>query len=53
MKKYEAPRIDIVKLDDVDIIQTSGLTLQSSFNIGTQDMGKGVIVPIPTASNDD
>lgn len=50
MKKYEAPKIDVIELEVTDIIQTSagngeGGGLNANGNV--QIPSTGVVVPIP------
>ena len=35
MKKYIKPSIEVLKVDSVDIIQTSGLVVGGDFNTGS------------------
>lgn len=42
MKKYEEPKMAVIKIDTEDIIQTSGLNLGDNTNIGGTG---GIFVP--------
>ena len=45
MKKYTKPSIEVLKVETVDIIQTSGLIIGDDFNTGNSGSGT---MPSPT-----